>query len=203
MQASCQVRDSSDAPIEGGSSCGYQPLPSDPMSLGILGSPISENSQDQVSPDPTVDIHFIVMHSVTTQAAFLRIAEILQLACMQDSGFNMIAPTCTLPPAIAPTLQQQIVPHKPYVDMLPWSSLRDKMLNSLLAINENEFLLDMASGDLKVWGSTPWDPMGWEVGPEFARKWWFLMDDGIMHTTNFWRGQRGERALVLASFQNN
>ena len=139
MQASCQVRDSSDVPIEGGSSCGYQPLPSDPMSLGILGSPISENSQDQVSPDPTVDIHFIVMHSVTTQAAFLRIAEILQLACMQDSGFNMIAPTCTLPPAIAPTLQQQIVPHKPYVDMLPWSSLRDKMLNSLMAMKMNFF----------------------------------------------------------------
>jgi hypothetical protein len=139
------------------------------------------------------------MHSVTTQAAFLRIAEILQLACMQDSGFNISAPTSTLPPAIIPTLQQQIIPHKPYVDMLPWSSLRDRLLNSLVAINETQFLLDMASGDLRVWGSTPWDPMGWEVGPEFARKWWFLMDSEIVQATNFWRAQRGEIALVLSS----
>jgi hypothetical protein len=203
MQMSGQIRDSSDVATEASSRSGYQPNPTASMALGIFSSPVSENFQDQVSPDPTIDNHFIVMHGVTTHAAFLRIAEILQLACMQDSGFNINAPTCTLPPDIAPTLQQQIVPHKPYVDMLPWSSLRDRMLNSLMAINEVEFLLDMASGDLKVWGSTPWDPMGWEVGPNFARKWWFLMDDGIMHTTNFWRGQRGEEGLVLASFQHN
>ncbi len=135
---------------------------------------------------------------MTTYAAFTCIAHILELSCMQDSGFNIGARTCTLPPAIAPTLQQQIVPHGPYIDMLPWSSLRDRILNSLMAINETEFVLDMASGDLKIWGSTPWDPTGWEVGPDFARKWWFLMDDEIIHTTNFWRGQRGEKALVLA-----
>ena len=198
MQTPRQIRDSSEVAIEASSTSGYQPWPTASSALGIFSSPIPENSQ---YPDPAIDNHFIVMHGVTTHAAFLRIAEILQLACMQDSGFNINAPTCTLPQAIAPTLQQQLVPHKPYVDMLPWSSLRDRVLNSLMVINETEFLLDMSSGDLKVWGSTPWDPMGWEIGPEFARKWWFLMDDGIMHTTNFWRGQRGEEALVLASFQ--
>jgi hypothetical protein len=83
---------------------------------------------------------------------------------MRDTGFNICALASNLPPPIAPTLQQQIVPHAPYVDMLPWSSLRDRTLNSPTAINESEFVLDMA--ELKVWGSTPWDPMGWEVGPE-------------------------------------
>jgi hypothetical protein len=71
-------------------------------------------------------------------------------------------------------------------------------LNSPTAINDLEFLQDMASGDLKVWGSTPWDPRGWEIGPEFARKWWFLMDDGIIQTSNFWRSQRGEEVVVVA-----
>ena len=72
------------------------------------------------------------------------------------------------------------------------------MLNSITAINEAEFLADMGSGELKIWGNVSWDPIAWEVGPEFARKWWFLMDEGIMRTANFWRGQRGEDALVLA-----
>jgi hypothetical protein len=72
------------------------------------------------------------------------------------------------------------------------------MLNSPTAINDLEFVSDMGFSDLKVWGSTPWDPAGWEVGPEFARKWWFLIDDGIIHTTNFWRSQRGEEPLSLA-----
>jgi len=131
-------------------------------------------------------------------AAFLRIADVLGLVCLQDTGFDIGALTFTLPPALVPTLQQQIVPHKPYVDMLPWASLRDRILSSPTVINELEFVQDMASSDLKVWGSTPWDPMGWEVGPEFAKKWWFLMDDGIMRTTNFWRSQQGEQVLVVA-----
>lgn len=149
-------------------------------------------------PDPGVDNGFMVMQSITAWDAFLCIATTLDLLCMQDTGFNIGAPICNLPPGLTPTLQQQIIPHKPYVDMIPWSSMRDRILNSVAAINELEFIQDMGSGDLRVWGSTPWDPMGWEVGPEFAKKWWFLIDDGIIRTTNFWRSQRGEEALVLS-----
>ncbi|RDW66678.1 hypothetical protein BP5796_09427 [Coleophoma crateriformis] len=148
-----------------------------------------------LSPDPKVDSHFIVMPSMTACSAFTCIVHALDLTCAEGSGFNIRALPGTLPPALVPTLQQQLVPHQPYVDMLPWSSLRDRMLSSAQVINELEFVSDMPS--LRVWGSTPWDPMGWEITPEFARKWWFLMDDGIMHTTNFWRSQRGEEALVL------
>lgn len=165
--------------------------------LSVFCSPIPGTLQAQVPPDPTTENRFIILHGMTTWTAFLCIANLLELACGQQSGFNICALATTLPPAIAPTLKQQIVPHKPYVDMLPWSSLRDRMLNSTTAINELEFLQDMVSGDLKVWGVVPWDPMGWEVGQEFARKWWFLMDDGIIHAANFWRSQRGEKALEL------
>lgn len=70
-------------------------------------------------------------------------------------------------------------------------------MNSLAVINEEEFIQDMESGEVKIWGTIPWDPMAWEVTGTFARKWWFLMDDGILHTTNFWRAQRGEGRLVL------
>jgi hypothetical protein len=61
----------------------------------------------------------------------------------------------------------------------------------------------MVSGDLKVWGSTPWDTLAWEVGPEFARKWWFLMDNEILRASNFWRRQRGEQDLMMAPMEVN
>jgi hypothetical protein len=199
VQCSSQTADGdSESPSDKGDSrSAPQPFHSMSMDMIPLSGSAPVTFQGQVSMDPTVDNHFIVMHNMTTCAAFDCIATILELACMQDSGFNIRALTCTLPSAIAPTLKQQIVPHKPYVDMLPWSSLRDRILNSPTSINELELLMDM--GTLKVWGSTPWDPMGWEIPPEFAKKWWFLLDDGIIHVTNFWRGQRGEEALELGS----
>jgi hypothetical protein len=104
-----------------------------------------------------------------TWEAFDRIASLLELDCLQGTGFNIR--TQSPPPSLTPTLQQLIIPHKPYIDMLPWSLLRDRILSSISAINEAEFVKDMA--DLKVWGSTPYDPMGWEISAEFARKWWF------------------------------
>jgi len=174
------------------------------VSLGSINSKaLNESSALRMSQngfgiDPTCDIHFIVMKPLTALEAFTCIATILSLTCTQESGFNINVDFSTLPPPIQPTSQQQIVPHKAYVDMMPWSSMRDRLLNSLSVINEQEFVTDMLK--MKVWGVTPWDPTGWELSPEFAKKWWFLIDNGMLRTTNFWRSQRGEEALVLAPF---
>lgn len=157
------------------------------------------NSQGHLSTSSTADIGFIIMPSVASNRAFLDIARVLQLACEQDSGFNIRAPIHSLPSSLIPTPKQESIPHRPYVDMIPWSSLRNRILICPSAINEIELVIDLMSGDIKVWGMTAWDPMSWEVGPEFARKWWFLLDETILHTTNFWRRQRGEEALELQS----
>jgi len=154
-------------------------------------------SHDDVAVDPTTDSHFIIMKSMTTFAAFNCIAAMLNLVCSPESGFNINAIISTIPPPIQPTAKQQIIPHMAYVDMIPWSSMRDRLLSSLNAINHEEFVADM--GQLKTWGVTPWDPTGWEVSPIFAGKWWFLVDEGMLRTTNFWRAQRGEAPIVLMS----
>ncbi|KAF2964604.1 hypothetical protein GQX73_g8960 [Xylaria multiplex] len=135
---------------------------SPPLDMTLFDGTVLATSQSPRRPDPTVDTHFIVMHGMNVGAAFQVIAQILDLACAQATGFNIRALTHTLPPPISPTIQQQIVPHQPYVDMLLWPSLRDRLLASPNAINEIELLLDMASGDLRVWGRTAWDPTGWE-----------------------------------------
>ncbi|PVH76768.1 NAD(P)-binding protein [Cadophora sp. DSE1049] len=155
------------------------------MELSMLGIPLG--TEIDLSLDPMRDNRFMVMQQIDVWAAFLNIASKLELACAQDSGFNIVAPVNSLPPSLAPTLQQRFVPHKPYVDMLPWPSMRDRILNSPSSINDIEFQADMASNDIKVWGATSWDPVGWEISPNFAKKWWFLIDDGILQTANFWR----------------
>ena len=153
---------------------------------------------DAPAINPILDTHFIVMHDMTAWAAFNSISNILQLACTEGLGFNVRASSTTLPASIVPTSQQQIIPHMPYVDMLPWSIVRDRLLSSLAAINEVELVQDLASGNVRIWGCIPWDTRSWEVSAEFANKWWFLVDNKIVDTTNFWRGQRGEPDLVLA-----
>lgn len=147
------------------------------------------------------DSNFTVLQALTPQAAFLEIVRMLVLDCKQSSGFNIGA--ASIPPSIAPTVQQQLVPHKPYIDMLPWPSVRDRILRSMTAINEAEFIQDMGSEELKVWGRAPWDQMSWEVGPNFAHKWWFLMDEKIISITNFWRSQRGDEPVVLPQFSSD
>jgi hypothetical protein len=167
-----------------------------PFDVTIFNSPTAGTSfTDPSTPIISTDSHFLVMHSMSTWAAFLRIAEMLNLACEQATGFNICTPADKLPEALVPTVHQQLIPHKPYVDMIPWGSLRDRLLNSQKSINEVEFTLDMP--DLKVWGSTPWDPMSWEMSGDFVKKWWFLVDEEMLRTTNFWRGQRGEKPLIL------
>jgi len=82
------------------------------------------------------------MHGMTAGAAFMCIANILQLMCSEEE-FHIGACVSTLPPPIVPTLKQQTIPHLPYIDMLPWSSLRDRMLISPNTINHFEFVDDM------------------------------------------------------------
>ena len=157
--------------------------------------------QGQMTPDPTVDNTFLFIHRMSTTDAFTCIGNVLKLGCQQTFtvGFHVRELNCNLPPAMVPTTKQLLVQHKPYVDMIPWPSMRDKILESVVPIDELQLIGDFLAGDLQVWGSTPWDLMGWEIGPRFAKKWCFLIDEGMILTTNYWRSQRGEQPLALAT----
>ncbi|KAF5678697.1 hypothetical protein FHETE_1138 [Fusarium heterosporum] len=146
---------------------------------------------------PTIDSHFLVVTDMTACSALAVIAQRLSLDCQANPGFHIKALTNELPPSIAPTQLQKSVAHMSYVDMLPWASLRDRLLKSLSVINQEELMRDIRFGSLKVWGVVPWDPMGWEIGEEFAKRWWFLIDSGIIQTSNFWRAQRREPPLQV------
>jgi hypothetical protein len=87
-------------------------------------------------------------------------------------------PDC-LPPSLKPTSLQLVIPHHPWVDLLPVAEMRDNLLRR----DENSYdaarlCRDMRGfqevkdgrGGVTVWGE-PWDPCGWEITEAFARKW--------------------------------
>ena len=151
-----------------------------------------------VVPRPPTDSHFLTLQLLRSHEAFSQIATMLQIQCTDNIGIH-ITSSSLLPHTLAPTSEQQTIPHRVYVDILPWPSLRRNLLTALDTVNEHEFTLDLASpNQLWVWGSTPWDPMGWEVGDAFLAKWWFLLDASILEVTNYWRSQRGEKPLSFA-----
>ena len=49
---------------------------------------------------------------------------------------------------------------------------------------------------LIIWGD-PWDPAGWEMTPQFLKRWAWTVDGctELLHSTSYWRQRRGEKAL--------
>ncbi|KAI0098991.1 hypothetical protein F4776DRAFT_527662 [Hypoxylon sp. NC0597] len=130
------------------------------------------------------------------------------------SPFGQIGPAVpvTVPPSyphsLTPTPLQLIEPHHPWVDLLPWPILRDRILHLSAGglIDEDNLCRDVVEFDttqnsseeagLIIWGS-PWDPRGWEASSAFLRKWGWILEGcvEIFEATNYWREQRGEKKL--------
>jgi len=62
-------------------------------------------------------------------------------------------------------------------------------------------LMHRVNSEIKVWGHTPWDSKGWEIGEKFARKWWWLIDEEVLSGANFWRGVRSEPGLTMGGIK--
>ena len=103
----------------------------------------------------------------------------------------------TLKPDLRPSSEQISVKHHPYIDILPFPTLRTNLITHQEEIDEDEFFQDMFTG-LVCWGGagigrkdredstgyastvTPWDVRSWEVKVWFLKKHWTLLggDDG-------------------------
>jgi hypothetical protein len=75
--------------------------------------------------------------------------------------------------------------------------MRNKLLQAGKLIDGREMWDDLTRWDSRVWGSSPWQDSGWELGVNFVRKWWWVVDQGVLDKGNFWRGVRGEVPLRL------
>lgn len=119
---------------------------------------------------------------------------ILHLSCERVLLTSALLPST--PPALVPTELQLTVPHLSYIDILPFPSMRNRIIAAMAIINEDDFRRDIAEQDLRCWGRSPWDSRGWELTEAFVDKWWFLMDESTVAGTNWWRRERGEPEIV-------
>lgn len=118
----------------------------------------------------------------------------------------------TLKPDLRPGVEQILVKHHPYIDILPFPTLRRNLIAHQKEIDEDEFLNDTLTG-LMCWGGvgtvtndtdnvtghaaaeTAWDARNWEAKAWFLRKYWRLLggEDGeLVRQSEWWRSVRGE-----------
>ncbi|KAH1608782.1 hypothetical protein KXX44_006600 [Aspergillus fumigatus] len=100
-----------------------------------------------------------------------------------------------LPRHLQPTPSQRLIPHHPILDLLPWPSTRDKLIqvfhlppemrpkSAQDPIGLLRFVYDMedVSGEgIKVRGGDPFAPEAWEVGQVVFERWWWAFDGEIL-----------------------
>ncbi|KAF4625895.1 hypothetical protein G7Y89_g12269 [Cudoniella acicularis] len=153
-----------------------------------------------LAPPPFPDTNFMVLPYINAISALRANAKILNITC-NDTHTIHISTTHPTPPSLTPTPLQAIVPHFAFVATLPFPSVRNNLLQAGPIVDAVEMWNDFRTGKVRVWGSMSWEKTGWEVGEEFARKWWFLMTDEVLESANFWRMARGEHRLTLENIK--
>jgi hypothetical protein len=123
----------------------------------------------------------------------------------------------TLKPDLRPSSEQITVEHPPYIDVLPFRTLRKNLILHQQEVDEDEFLRDAVTG-LVCWGGagfgrkdrdvstryastgTPWDNRSWEAKVWFLKKYWSLLggEEGeLVQQSEWWRSIRGEDPLDI------
>ncbi|KAF4993481.1 hypothetical protein FGRMN_6487 [Fusarium graminum] len=115
-------------------------------------------------------------------------------------------PSLKLPEVLEPTKTQREVPHHPWLDIFPFPSFRDNIIQAVDAqvMDDCDLCKDIAQPNLDnverpsliVWGDASL-PHSWEASPRFLRKWGWLLKGcpEMLEATNKWRQSRGEKLL--------
>ncbi|KXJ86180.1 hypothetical protein Micbo1qcDRAFT_168787 [Microdochium bolleyi] len=129
-------------------------------------------------------------------------------------GTMSLLSSSMLPPSWQPTQSQSTLPHHPIVDLLPWPSVRDRLLLIMslpdalkpatvgtggMAVVQLAYDMEDSSEGLRVWGEDVYDSAAWEVGQVLFEKWWFVFDRQVIERSNYWRRMRGAPDLKLPS----
>lgn len=117
-----------------------------------------------------------------------------------------------LPSHLLPTRTQCVIPHHPIIDLLPWPSTRDKLIQvfhlpvSLRPETARDpmgllrLVYDMEDGSgegMRISGDDPFEPSVWEIGQVVFERWWWAFEISVVKRSNRARGNRGEKILSL------
>lgn len=114
-----------------------------------------------------------------------------------------------LPANLRPTPTQVSQPHSAVIDMLPWPTVRDKLIlvfslpeemrpkAAASATGMIEFVYDFedSSEGVRIWGDDPYTDQAWEVGEKVFKNWWWAFDRDVIRRSNELRRKRGATLL--------
>lgn len=118
-------------------------------------------------------------------------------------------------PHLRPTVAQIRHRHHPYLDVLPFPTLRERIIEACSLesplLDEEDLCDDLQKEGLICWGSylgdgnratgsgAPWDYRSWEAQPWFLKKWWFFVGGShgeLFQQTQWWHKMRGDRLVA-------
>jgi hypothetical protein len=122
---------------------------------------------------------------------------------------NLVAKmSINLPEHLKPTPPQVLCPHHPYLDLLPFPTLRARAIaltsRNPPLIDGAELKSDIMSDGLICWRTSgsgrgqPWNMKSWEAAPWFLKKWSILVggeEEEVWKQTKWWRELRGEERI--------
>ncbi|EEP81641.1 predicted protein [Uncinocarpus reesii 1704] len=120
-----------------------------------------------------------------------------------------------LPAHYQPTATQRLVPHHPVLDLLPWPTVRDKLIQVFslpphlrpapaadpMGLVTLIYDIEDPTEGLRVSGSDPFMADMWEVGQVVFGRWWWAFEGKIVETSNSLRRRRGQQGLVLGTVE--
>jgi hypothetical protein len=174
------------------------------------------SSSTSESPQSFPDSYLLPVHELSILRAVFRISERINCPLFWDISaespfFTGVAtPADQLPKCLRPTQSQLMVAHHPFIDFLPWPSVREKLLvifnledhlrppNAAGPLALVNFAYDVEDGaeGLRIWGGDVFDAGCWEVGQTLFERWWFLFDRDVIENSNRWRRLRGAPPLT-------
>ena len=116
-----------------------------------------------------------------------------------------------LPANLRPTVTQMSQPHHPILDLLPWPTVRDKLIlvftqpadlrpkaaASPTALMEFVYDIEDSAEGVRIWGEDPFSDQSWEVGEKVFSNWWWAFDGDVIRRSNEMRQRRGAKLLGM------
>lgn len=121
-------------------------------------------------------------------------------------------PQDTIPPHLRPTRTQLILPHHPMLDILPWPSTRDKLIQIFnlppalrpksaqdpIGMVRLAYDMEDDGGEgIRIHGADVFEPASWEIGQVVFERWWWAFEGGLVEKCDRARKGRGEGGLVV------
>ena len=189
-----------------------------PLSMGNA-FPIGNKTQMSNSFSPTnssfADDRTLDLPLIKTVKAGWTIAQMLGCdeSIFDATSQRTLAPVIgmDIPSWLQPTEAQQKIPHHPFIDILPWPSVRTKLIivfsqpenfrppsaRDPLAIMKMIGDMDDTEEGFRISGDDGLDSQNWEIGQAFFNNWWWALSREIVDRSNTLRDNRGATRLKL------